>query len=403
MDLLVSPISELHTMNPELGEGTLGTLKHAAVGYEDGELVYVGSADQAPAARQTLDAQGCVGLPGLVDCHTHTVFAGSRAREFERRLGGESYTAILEEGGGILSTVQATRNTSDRVLTSLVRQRLQGFLQNGVTTVEVKSGYGLSVTDEIRLCRILAEGRWPVHVETTFLGAHALPSEYRNDREAYVQAVIDEMIPGVAGLANAVDVYCDRGAFTVEESRRILQAGIGRGLTGRIHAEQVEWTGAAAMAAEVGCTSADHLERLDGAGIDAMASHEMVAVLLPGAQLYLRDTPPPARELAEAGVPLAVATDFNPGSSPVRDLLSCASLACVQMGLTVEEAFLGITKNAALALGLKDRGWIGAGSVADLSLFQLPPGETASASLIQYLGSHATRAVIRAGRLAWSV
>lgn len=402
MDLMVSRISELHTMNPELGEGRLGTIKNAAVGYEGGRLVYVGSAETAPAAAQSIDAGGCVGLPGLVDCHTHTLFAGSRALEFERRLAGESYTAILEEGGGILSTVRATRSASDRILAQLVGERLQGFLRRGVTTVEVKSGYGLSVSQETRLCRILAEGSWPVHVETTFLGAHAIPLEYRQDRDAYVGAVIEEMIPEVVGLADAVDVYCDRGAFTVEESRRILQAGIRAGLVGRIHAEQVDWTGAAEMAAEVGCASADHLERIDSAGIEAMASSGMVAVLLPGAQLYLRDSAPPARELAEAGVPLAVATDFNPGSSPVRDLLSCASLACIQMGLTVEEAFLGITKNAAFALGRPDRGWIGPQAVADLSLFQLPAGETASSSLIQYMGSHAARAVIRGGQLAWS-
>ena len=402
MDLLVSPILELHTMNSELGEGPLGTLKDAAVGYENGRLAYVGPSASAPEAARTLDAHGCVGLPGLVDCHTHTLFAGSRAREFERRLAGESYTAILEEGGGILSTVRSTRNASDEALMKLVYDRLQGFLQRGVTTVEIKSGYGLSVSQELRLCRLLAEGSWPVHVETTFLGAHAIPQEYRESRDAYVQAVIEEMIPGVAGLADAVDVYCDRGAFTLEESRRILQAGIQAGLIGRIHAEQVDWTGAAAMAAEVGCASADHLERLDSAGIEAMASSGMVAVLLPGAQLYLRDSAPPARELAEAGVPLAVATDFNPGSSPVRDLLSCASLACIQMGLTVEEAFLGITKNAAHALGRPERGWIGPEATADLCLFRLPAGETASASLIQYLGSHTTHAVIRGGQLAWS-
>ena len=402
MDLLVSPIAELHTMNSELGEGPLGTLHEAALGFDQGELVYLGPANEAPVARTTVDAQGCVALPGLVDCHTHSIFAGSRADEFQRRLAGESYSAILEAGGGILSTVRATRDASDDALIQLLRSRLLGFLSRGVTTVEVKSGYGLSVEHELRICRVLARQDWPVHVEKTFLGAHAIPAEFREDREAYVQAVIEDMIPALGDTADALDVYCDRGAFTLQESRQILAAGMELGLKGRIHAEQVEWTGAAAMAAELGCCSADHLERLDSAGIQAMANSEIVAVLLPGAQLYLKDSSPPARDLADAGVPLAVATDFNPGSSPVRDLLTCATLACITMGLTVEEALLGITKNAALALGLPKRGWLGEGASADVALFELPPGEQGAAALIQYMGSHQARAVIRNGQLAWS-
>ena len=402
MDLLVSPISELHTMNPEVGGGSLGNPLRCGGGLQSGRVGVHRAGSRGARCETDHRCPRVCGLSGLVDCHTHTLFAGSRAQEFQRRLAGESYTRILEEGGGILSTVRATREASDEVLSNLLSARLSGFLQGGVTTVEVKSGYGLSVGQEIRLCRLLAEKRWPVHLETTFLGAHAIPLEFRENRDAYVQAIVEDMIPGVQGLADAVDVYCDRGAFTLDESRRILRAGMDAGLVGRIHAEQVDWTGSAAMAAEEGCASADHLERLDAAGIDAMADAGMVGVLLPGAQLYLRDSAPPARALAEAGVPLAVATDFNPGSSPVRDLLSCASLACIQMGLTVEEAFLGITKNAALALGRPERGWIGSGAAADLSLFALPPGETASASLIQYLGSHRACAVIRDGQLAWS-
>jgi imidazolonepropionase len=280
-------------------------------------------------------------------------------------------------------------------------ERLQHFLQCGVTTVEVKSGYGLSVEQELRLCRLLADGVWPVDVVPTFLGAHAIPEEWRSDRAGYVQSIIEQMIPGLNGSARAVDVYCDRGAFTLEEAHQILSAGLAAGLDGRVHAEQVEYTGVAAMAAKMGCRSADHLERLDDAGILAMSESDCVAVLLPGAQLYLDDPAPPARALAEAGVPLAVATDFNPGSSPVRDLLACATLACLRMKLTVEEAFLGISKNAALAMGCADRGWLGEGSVADLALFELPPGETQSAALLQYLGGHSTRAVIRGGHVAW--
>lgn len=402
MDLLVSPVPQLHTMNPSLGEGALGTVYEAALGFSEGKLCYLGPASDAPSAERTVDGSGCVGMPGLVDCHTHTLFAGSRADEFRRRLAGESYTSILEEGGGILSTVRATRLADNALLSALLTQRLESFLGSGVTTVEVKSGYGLSVAQEIRLCRILAEQEWPVTVWPTFLGAHAIPLEFRSNRAAYVEAIVEEMIPALSGVARAVDVYCDRGAFTLDETRRILKAGMALGLDGRVHAEQVEHTGAAAMAAKLGCLSADHLEQLDDLGVQAMADSECVAVLLPGAQLYLNDPSPPARALAEAGVPLAVATDFNPGSSPVRDLLSCATLACLRMGLTVEQALLGITKNAALALGCRDRGWLGEGAVADFALFELPPGEKDSSALIQYLGGHKTRAVVRNGRLVWS-
>jgi imidazolonepropionase len=402
MDLLVSPIPQLHTMNPVLGEGRLGTLHDSAVGFSEGRVVYVGPTAQAPDARRVVDGRGCVGLPGLVDCHTHSLFAGSRAAEFQKRLAGDSYTSILEAGGGILSTVRATRAAEDADLRLLLHQRLQGFLRSGVTTVEVKSGYGLSVSEEIRLCRILAEGDWPLQVWPTFLGAHAIPLEFRSDRSAYVRAIIEEMIPAIQDSVCAVDVYCDRGAFSLEETQQILQAGLAAGLDGRVHAEQVEYTGVAAMAAQMGCRSVDHLEQLDAAGVQAVADSDCVAVLLPGAQLYLNDPSPPARALAEAGVSLAVATDFNPGSSPVRDLLGCATLACLRMGLTVEEALLGITKNAAKALGCEKRGWLGPDSAADFALFELPPGETDSTSLVQYLGGHSTRAVVHKGRLVWS-
>jgi len=403
MDILVSPIPQLHTMNPTLGEGVLGTLYDAALGFSEGRLVYVGPAAQAPSARKVVDGSGCVGLPGLVDCHTHSLFAGSRAEEFRKRLEGVSYTSILEAGGGILSTVRATRAAGDDELRFLLHQRLQGFLRSGVTTVEVKSGYGLGVSEEIRLCRLLAEGDWPLQIWPTFLGAHAIPLEFRSNRSAYVQAIVEEMIPAIQDIVRAVDVYCDRGAFSLEETQQILQAGLDAGLDGRVHAEQVEYTGVAAMAAQMGCRSVDHLEQLDAEGVQAVADSGCVAVLLPGAQLYLDDPSPPARALAEAGAPLAVATDFNPGSSPVRDLLGCATLACLRMGLTVEEAFLGITKNAAKALGCEKRGWLGPDSAADFSLFELPPGETDSTSLVQYLGGHTARAVVHKGRLVWSL
>ncbi|MCB9759643.1 MAG: imidazolonepropionase [Alphaproteobacteria bacterium] len=402
-DLLIRDIPELLTMNPLVGGGPLGRLEGAAVAFTGGAVSWLGPSAHAPSARQVVDGRGCVGLPGLVDCHTHALFAGSRAEEFQRRLSGASYTEILESGGGILSTVRATRAASDDSLAQTLDARLGGFLRKGVTTVEVKTGYALSTVHELRCLLLLRSRQWPVRVVSTFLGAHAVPPEWRGDRAGYVREIIERMLPAVAPLADAVDVYCDRGAFTLEETRAILTAGLARGLTGRVHAEQVAHTGAAALAGELGCASADHLERVDEAGIAAMARGGVVGVLLPGAMLYLRDAPPPVAALREAGVSMAVATDFNPGTSPVRDLLACATLACVTMGLSVEEALLGVTRHAGAALARPALGWLGEGSAADLVLFRPPPGEPARASaLVQYMGGHAARLVVRDGAVVWA-
>ncbi len=393
-DVLFRNIDELFT-------GTdLGTLTDAAVAFQGGEIGWLGPSSQAPEAREEIDCSGLVGLPGLVDCHTHSCFAGSRAAEFQRRLGGASYTEILEAGGGILSTVEATRAASLDQLTAILERRLEGALAMGVTTVEVKSGYGLDPATELRMLEAMASVRGPVEVLPTFLGAHAVPREHRGERQRYVRQVIQEQLPRCAPFARFVDVYCDRGAFTLDEARAILEAGVEHGLIPRIHAEQVAHTGAAALAASLGATSADHLEQLDEEGVRAMATHGTVAVLLPGAQLYLKDPPPPVAALREAGVPMAVSTDFNPGSSPVRDLWTCATLACLRMGLTVQEALLGITRNAGRALGRDDLGWLGPGSAADLALLAPPPGEPAQlAVLVQYMGGHRARHVVKGGRL----
>lgn len=390
-ELAVVDIAELHPMDGPV-------LRDAAVVFSGGRVVYVGPTEKAPRASQVVDGTGCVGLPGLVDCHTHALFAGSRADEFQRRLAGTPYSEILEAGGGILSTVAATRAASDDELAASLEARLRGFLANGVTTVEVKTGYALSVEHELRCLRLL-DRAWPTRVVKTFLGAHTVPAEWRPDRAGYVDHLVTEMLPVVAEHADGVDVYCDRGAFTLDDARRILTAGMALGLTGRIHAEQVEHTGSAALAAELGCASADHLEQLDEAGVQALAASDTVGVLLPGARLYLKDPSPPARALIEAGGTVAVATDFNPGSSPVRDLLACATLACVEMGLTVDQALRGITRNAGLALGRPELGWLGPRSAADLALFKPPPGEPASAAvLVQYLGGHRAHVVVRDGQ-----
>ncbi len=400
-DLLVTDIALLLTMDPD-AEGArdpaLGALEQAAVAFRDGIVVYVGPAAHAPPAEQVIDGRGAVALPGLVDPHTHAVWAGSRADEFRQRLAGASYTDILEAGGGILSTVRHTRAATRDSLAATCAARLSAMQARGVTTVEVKSGYGLQPDTERRMLQAAGDVEGGPRIVRSFLGAHAIPADLRDRRDAYVRQVIEEQLPLCAPYADAVDVYCDRGAFTLDESVAILSAGRDLGLKLRAHAEQVEHTGIAAAAAALGATCVDHLERLDAAGVAALAEHDTVAVLLPGAQLYLHDDAPPVGALRAAGVPIAIGTDLNPGSSPVHDLWACATLACVTQGLTVEEALLGITRNAGRALGLPDRGFIGPGSVADLVLVQPPAGEPPSpAALVQHLGGAHIRAVIQGG------
>jgi imidazolonepropionase len=369
-----------------------------AVLIREGRVAWIGPQSQAPSADEVIEASDGILMPGLVDCHTHLVHAGSRLGDFLRRLEGVSYAELLEGGGGIHVTVAATRAASETELERLLSQRLQRWLELGVTTVEIKGGYGLGVEEEARLLRVARAVGGRIRVVTTFLGAHALPPH--RERSDYVREVIEEQLPVCAPLADAIDVYCDRGAFTLEEAERILIAGKSYGLKLRIHAEQVSHTGAAAMAARLGALSADHLERVDAAGIAAMAAAGTVAVLLPGAMLHLRDPAPPVAALRRAGVPMAVATDFNPGSSPVADLWSCATLACLTMGLHVEEALAGITRVAADALGRSDLGRIEVGARADLALFDAPPGERADARvLVQHMGGHRARWVLREGEL----
>jgi len=402
VDLVVRGINTVLTMVVGDDRSRSARRFDAAVAFDGGRVQWVGASAEAPAADTVVDGSGCVGLPGLVDCHTHAVWAGSRADEFQRRLAGERYTDILAAGGGILSTVRATRAADLETLVTLCAARLQKMRRRGVTTVEVKSGYGLSPEAEERMLRAAREAgrRAGVRVLTTFLGAHAVPAEHRRDRAAYVHEVIHDQLPRVAALADFVDVYVDEGAFTVEEGRAVLEAGLRQGLRPRVHAEQVAHTGAAAMAAALGATSADHLERIDDTGIAALAARGTVAVLLPGAMLYLRDSAPPVARLRAAGVPMAVATDLNPGTSPVDDLWTCATLASVTMGLTVDEALLGITANAALALGRPDLGVLRPGAAGDMVLVEVPPGETPGPeALVQYLGPPTVRAVIHRGKV----
>jgi imidazolonepropionase len=414
-DLLIHRVSTLYTCNP--ASRGLGRQHDVSIGFTDGRISFLGDAELAEAqvgeSTTVLDGRGLILAPGLVDCHTHSVWGGSRAGEFAKRLAGESYIDILEQGGGILSTVRQTRAASYEELERGCRLRLEGMLRHGVTTAEVKSGYGLTVEHELRCLRAaracngggVGAGASCPRVVTTFLGAHTVPPEYRDDRPAYVRQVIHEQLPRVQaeGLADCADVFCDRGAFTLAEARDILTAGQAAGLRVKAHAEQIQHTGCAQLVAELGGVSADHLEKLDADGVRALAQAGTVAVMLPGAQLYLHDASPPTPALREAGVRMAVATDLNPGSSPVHDLWAAATLSLITQGLTVDEAFLGITRNAALALGRPDLGWLGpegSGSVADAVLLAPPPGEPPLIqSVLQHMGGHRTVAVVRNGVL----
>ncbi|WP_163577260.1 imidazolonepropionase [Halomonas faecis] len=320
--------------------------------------------------------RGGVMTPGLVDCHTHLVFGGGRADEFEARLEGASYEEIARRGGGILSTVRATREASEEELLALARPRLEALIADGVTTVEIKSGYGLDVASELKMLRVarrLGE-ELPVRVVTTLLGAHALPPEFKGDSDGYIDLVCREMVPAAtqAGLADAVDVFCEKIAFSVAQCERVFVAAEAHGLPIKAHAEQLSNLGGTAMAARHGALSADHIEYLDAAGIAAMREAGSVAVILPGAFHTLRETQqPPIAALRKAGVPMAVATDANPGSSPLFMPTLMLNLACTLFRLTPQEALAGMTAHGATALGLAGQGRIREGAEADLCLWNV--------------------------------
>lgn len=399
-DLLVRGLSTLYTLDPTGAAATdeLGRAEGQSVAFRDGALWWIGPQAHEPEADEIIDGDGLIGMPGLVDPHTHAVWAGSRAAEFARRLAGVPYSQILEEGGGILSTVAATRAADRGALADDARARLVGLRSHGLTTVEVKSGYGLDPATELRCLRAAADCNDTVRIVPTFLGAHTVPAEWRHQRDRYVRQIIEEQLPLVAPYADFIDVYCDRGAFTLDEAVAILEAGKAHGLKLKAHAEQVCRTGIAAAAAALGAVSVEHLEQIDEAGIAALAAHGTVAVLLPGAQLYLRDRPPPVAALRAAGVAMALGTDLNPGSSPVHDPWAVATLATLIQGFTIPEAVRGLTRSAGAALARPELGWLGLGSAADMAIFAPPPGEPPQVeSLVQQLGAHRALFVIRDG------
>ena len=355
-----------------------GLVPHGAVAIRGGLIAWVGPAADLPAGLAGLppmDAGGRLVTPGLIDCHTHAVFAGNRAAEFEARLNGTSYAEIARAGGGIMATVRATRAAAGSDLVAAALPRIDALCAGGITTVEIKSGYGLNRDTEMaQLSAARALGRMrPVRVVTTFLGAHAVPPEFAGRPGDYLDAVCLPTLRAVAseGLADAVDAFCETIAFAPAEVERLFAAARALGLPVRLHAEQLSNLGGAALAARFGALSADHLEYLDAAGVAAMAAAGTVAVLLPGAFYTLRETQaPPVAELRAAGVPMAVATDLNPGSSPMASLPLAMNMACTLFGLTPEEALAGTTRNAARALGLADRGRIARGLLADLAIWE---------------------------------
>ncbi len=382
-----------------------GAIEDGAIAVGDGRIAWVGARAALPPALRGArtrehDAGGRWITPGLIDCHTHLVYAGSRAGEFEQRLNGATYEEIARAGGGIRSTVAATRAASEAALLEASKPRLRALAAGGVTTVEIKSGYGLEAGAEakmLRVARALGEAL-PVTVRTTFLGAHALPPEFEGRADAYIDEVCERMLPAIArtGLADAVDAFCDRIGFTREQTTRVFEAARRLGLPVKLHAEQLSNQGGAQLAAQYGALSADHLEHADEADAAAMARAGTVAVLLPGAFYFLRETKlPPVELFRRHGVALAVATDCNPGSSPMTSLLLALNMACTLFRLTPEEALAGATRVAARALGLeREAGTLEAGKVADFVLWDVER----PAELAYGIGANPCHAVVNRGR-----
>lgn len=360
-----------------------GAIENAALAVKDGRIAWLGPQallEEHPGnwrAAETMNGGGRWVTPGLIDCHTHIIHGGNRAKEFEQRLQGASYEDIARQGGGILSTVNATRAASVEELLAQSLPRIEALLAEGVTVLEIKSGYGLSLDAErnmLRAARRVGE-QLPVTVKTTFLGAHALPPEFKENRAGYLRLLCEDMLPALAaeGLVDAVDAFCERIAFTTEETRTVFETARNLGLPVKLHAEQISDMNGAALAAEFGALSADHLEHVSAEGIAAMAQSGTVAVLLPGAFYFLREEKkPPIKALREAGVPIAIATDSNPGTSPLTSLLLAMNMACVLFHLTPEEALRGATRNAARALGLADtHGLLAPGYAANFALWNI--------------------------------
>jgi imidazolonepropionase len=396
-----------HLATMTQGGAPYGAIRDGAIGVKDGVIAWIGPRAELPGAAPDLALRtyACYAgewiTPGLIDCHTHLVFAGNRAGEFEQRLKGASYEEIARAGGGISATVAATRAATLYDLASSAERRLESFKADGVTTIEIKSGYGLDLDTERRMLQAARElaARQHIRVRTTFLGLHAIPPEYRDDRGAYVDLVCNEMLPALAGegLIDAVDAFCETIGFSADEVARFFDAARALGVPMKLHAEQLSNQSGAALASSHRALSADHLEWLDDAGIEAMARAGTVAVLLPGAFYFLRETKlPPIDKLRAAGVLMAVATDCNPGTSPLTSPLIALNMACTLFHLTPEEALVGMTRNAAKALGLAHEiGTLEVGKAADFALWNVrEPSE-----LAYWLGAAPLRERVFAGEV----
>ena len=357
------------------GERGYGLREDCSVAWQAGKIVYIGPREGAPAVEPVVEARGALLTPGLIDCHTHLVFAGNRAGEFAQRLQGVSYAEIAAAGGGIASTVRATRDADAESLLATSLPRALALRGDGVTTVEIKSGYGLTLDSEIRMLRVARQvaDLSGMDVRSSFLGAHALPPEFAGRADDYIDALCADWLPQIAaeGLADAVDAYCEGIGFSPAQVDRLFAAARGLGLPVKLHADQLSDLGGAALLARHGGLSADHVEYSSAHGVAAMAAAGSVAVLLPGAFYALRETRlPPIDAFRRHGVPMAVATDLNPGTSPLCSLRTAMNMACVLFRLSAEEALRGATVHAARALGLVDRGRIAPGLRADLTLWQ---------------------------------
>jgi len=382
-----------------------GAIENAALAVKDGRIAWIGpvaelAGEPRKLARELHNLSGRWVTPGLIDCHTHLVYGGDRAHEFELRLGGATYEEIARAGGGIRSTVAATRAASEDELLESATRRLEALQAEGVTVVEIKSGYGLDTESEMKMLRV-ARGlgrRRSVTIRTTFLGAHALPPEFEGSADHYIDLVVDSMLPAVAaaGLADSVDAFCEKIAFTPTQTERVFAAASKLRLPVRLHADQLSDLGGAALAARFQALSADHLEYTSEQGVAALASAGTVAVLLPGAFYFLREKQlPPVEQLRAARVPIALATDNNPGSSPVTSILLILNMACTLFRLTPEEALAGVTRHASQALGLQaTHGTLDVGKSADFAVWDIER----PAELCYRIGFNPCRAVVQAGR-----
>ena len=405
LDLLIKNIGELATAQgntPKKGtaQGEVQISHQVSIGITDGKISYVGPEEEAPTAKQTYDAEGCLVTPGLVDAHTHLVFGGWRQHELPQKLAGATYLEILKGGGGILSTVRNTRAATEEELVEKTKNLLDQMIAHGTTTVEAKSGYGLSTVEELKQLRVVRalQETHPVDLVSTFMGAHAIPEEYKNDRASYVKLVCEEMIPTVAKekLAEFCDIFCEAAVFDIEETRKILNCAKEYGFGVKLHGDEIDPIGGGELAGELEALSAEHLIEASDAGIEAMAKSGTIGVLLPATSMYLDKSFARARKMLDTNMAVAIATDFNPGSSPNFNMQIPMTLACLKYRLSPKEALTAVTLNGACAIRRGDLvGTIEVGKQADIVVWDAPDLNF----LFYRYGNNQVKKVIKKGNL----